>query len=71
MVKRLEIALKPELYDAEGEVVKYRAKDYFGIDLSAVRTANILTIDAELSPDQLDQLRTNIFTNVLTSLLTR
>ncbi|MCK5559829.1 MAG: phosphoribosylformylglycinamidine synthase subunit PurS, partial [Thermoplasmata archaeon] len=66
MAKRLEIALKPELYDAEGEGVKYRAKDYFGLDLSAVRTANILTIDAELSPDQLDQLRTNIFTNPVT-----
>jgi len=37
MVARLEIALKPELYDAEGEGVKHRARDYFDLDLDSVR----------------------------------
>ena len=66
MVARLEIALKPELYDAEGEGVKYKAKDYFNLALDSVRTVNILTIDTELTLDQLEQLQTKIFTNPVT-----
>jgi phosphoribosylformylglycinamidine synthase len=66
MVERLEIALKPDLYDAEGEGVKYKAKDYFGINLDSVRTVNVLTIDAELSNEQLEEVRTKIFTNPVT-----
>ncbi len=66
MVARLEIGLKPELFDAEGEGVKYRSKNYFDLNLNAVRTVNILTIDAELNNDQLEELRTKIFTNPVT-----
>jgi len=66
MVARLEIALKPELYDAEGEGIKYRAEDYFNLNLKTVRTVNVLTIDAELSKEQLEQLRVKIFTNPVT-----
>ena len=66
MVSRLEIALKPELYDAEGEGVRYRAKDYFDIDLDTVRTVNVLTLDVDLSSDQSSELQTKIFTNPVT-----
>jgi phosphoribosylformylglycinamidine synthase len=66
MVTRLEIALKPELYDAEGEGVKHRAKDYFDLDLTSVRTVNVITIDAELNSEQLDELKNKIFTNPVT-----
>ena len=31
MAERLEITLKPGLYDAEGEGVKHKAKDYFSL----------------------------------------
>ncbi len=66
MAERLEIALKPELYDAEGEGVKYKAKDYFDLDLDSVRTVKVLTLDAALNPEQLDVLQTKIFTNPVT-----
>ena len=66
MVYRLELALKPELFDAEGEGVKHRAKDYFDLELGSVRTVNVLTIDAELTSEQLEELRTKIFTNPVT-----
>ena len=66
MVARLEIAIKPNLFDAEGEGVKYKAKDYFDLDLDTVRTVNVQTIDAELTSEQLEQLRTKIFTNPVT-----
>ncbi|MBW1679507.1 MAG: phosphoribosylformylglycinamidine synthase subunit PurS, partial [Deltaproteobacteria bacterium] len=66
MAARLEIALKPELFDAEGEALKVQAHDYFGIDVESVRLINIITIDAQLPPLQLEEIRTKIFTNPVT-----
>lgn len=66
MPHRLEIALKPELVDAEGEGIRRKAGDYFGITVTRVRTVQILTIDAALSADQLAAIQTEIFTNPVT-----
>jgi len=66
MPHRLEIALKPELFDAVGEGVRQKAKNYFGIELSGVRTVNIVTIDADLSAEQLKSIQQKIFTNPVT-----
>lgn len=68
MPSRLEIALKPEMVDAEGEGIRRKAKDYFGISLARVRTVLVLTIDADLSSDQLRALQTEIFTNPVTQI---
>ncbi|MBI9076161.1 MAG: phosphoribosylformylglycinamidine synthase [Desulfatibacillum sp.] len=59
----LEISLKPYLADAHGAGVAKKAKSYFGITLESVRSVNILTLDANLSTDQMERLRTEIFTN--------
>jgi phosphoribosylformylglycinamidine synthase len=66
MPARLEIALKPELFDPEGESVKRKALDYFGIRADAIRVVNVLTIDANLTEEQLESIRTKIFTNPVT-----
>ncbi len=66
MPYRLEIALKPELVDAEGEGIRRKASDYFAIAIARVRTVQILTIDAALSADQLGAIQTEIFTNPVT-----
>ena len=66
MPARLEIALKDHLIDAEGEGIRQKALNYFGMQLSRVRVIHILTIDAGLSPDQLQQIQTEIFTNPVT-----
>ena len=66
MLSRLEITLKDGLVDAEGEKLKHRAKDYFGIVLDEVRTVQIVTIDADLDADQLSRIQTDIFTNPVT-----
>ncbi|MGD8990987.1 MAG: AIR synthase-related protein [Desulfobacterales bacterium] len=66
MPARLEIALKNHLLDAEGEGIRRKASDYFGIELSRVRSVHILTIDAGLNPQQLKQIQTEIFTNPVT-----
>jgi len=65
---RLEIALNPELFDAEGEAIKRKARDYFAIHLDEVRAVHIITIDADLAEEQLEAARTQIFTNPMTQL---
>ena len=68
MVARLEITLKPELFDAEGETVRRKARDYFNIHLEQVRSIHILTIDAKLTKEQLESARQLIFTNPVTQI---
>lgn len=66
MVSRLEIRLKPALTDAEGEKIRRKARAYFGYDVGDVRAIRVLTCTADLSPDALERLRTEIFTNPVT-----
>ncbi|MEE4359175.1 MAG: phosphoribosylformylglycinamidine synthase subunit PurS, partial [Desulfococcaceae bacterium] len=66
MPHRLEITLKPALPDPEGRGICRKAKDYFGIELEDVRSVQIVTIDAELSKEQLEKIRTEIFCNPVT-----
>jgi len=66
MPYRLEIALKSELFDAEGNGIRQKAKNYFGIELDSVRSIHVITIDADLSKDQLKTIQTEIFTNPVT-----
>jgi phosphoribosylformylglycinamidine synthase len=68
MPARLEIALKDGLFDAEGEGIRRKAADYFRISLSRVRSVHILTIDADLNPEQLKQIQSDIFTNPVTQI---
>ena len=63
MPVRLEITLKPELFDAEGEAIRRKARDYYKIHLDEVRTIHVLTIDAQLTDEQLESVRHRIFTN--------
>ena len=62
MPQRIEITLKEQLLDAEGQSLCLKAKNYFDIDLHQVRTIHIVTIDAGLTPDQTETVRTDIFT---------
>lgn len=66
MPKRLEIALRPELADSEGEGLKSRAREYFGLSVDRIRTVTVLTIDADLTPEQFEAARTEVFTNPVT-----
>ena len=68
MPHRLEIALNADMHDAEGEGIRKKAQDYFGIQLEQVRVVQILTIDADLSRGQLNAMRTRIFTNPVTQI---
>ena len=68
MPARLEIALQDQLVDAEGESIRRKALDYFGIRLQRVRSVHILTIDAKFNFEQLERIRTEIFTNPVTQI---
>jgi len=63
MPYRLEITVKPDLFDAEGEGVQQKAKRYFGYDLKRVRVIQVVTLDAEFTGEQLETIRTEVFTN--------
>lgn len=66
MPQRIEITLNEDLVDAEGEALRHKARNYFGIDLETVRTISIVTIDADLSEAQVAMARREIFTNPVT-----
>jgi len=68
MPHRLEIALKKNLFDAEGEGIRRKAKGYFGIEMDCVRTISVVTIDAGFSGEQLRAVQTEIFSNPVTHL---
>lgn len=66
MVSRLEIRLKKELLDAEGAGIRRKSSEYFGFEVEDIRVIRVLTIDADLGQSQLEQIRTEIFTNPVT-----
>ena len=68
MPERLEIMLKPEIRDPEGESLKKKARDYLGLKLDDVRTIQVLTFDTSLNREQLEAVRTEIFTNPVTQI---
>lgn len=63
MVSRLEVALKDHLKDAEGESVRKKALEYFGIEARGIRVIRVLTIDADLDTSQMEAVRVSLFTN--------
>jgi len=65
---RLEIALKPGLFDAEGAGIRQKAEVYFGIKLDEVRVVHINTIDMELDRDACELLQRAVFTNPVTQI---
>ncbi len=71
MPNRIEIALKPDLFDAEGAGIQKKARAYFGIDVLSIRCVSIVTLDVELTGDQLDKIQLELFTNPVTQMSSR
>ena len=66
MVKRLEIKLKSGLRDPEGESLRIRALEHFGLEVKSAESIKILTLDVDLTEDQFETARREIFTNPVT-----
>ncbi|MBF0398232.1 MAG: phosphoribosylformylglycinamidine synthase [Desulfobacterales bacterium] len=68
MTHRIEITLKNNLFDAEGQGICKKAKNYFGITLDKVRVISVVTIDKNLSIEQLKTIQNHVFTNPVTQI---
>jgi len=55
MPNRIEIALKEGVRDARGERIKREIEHFLHLPVAEVRTLDVYTVDAELSPDELEQ----------------
>ena len=66
MAVRLEIGWRPELIDAEGEALRRQAQEYFGLTLDRVQVLRLLMLDMELTPQEAETIRTEVFTNPVT-----
>ena len=68
MPNRIEITLRDDLPDAEGDGIRRKALNYFGITVKDIRTVSILTFDTALSVKQIELVRNQIFTNPITQI---
>ncbi len=66
MAVRLEIALKPHLFDAEGSELCRKITDYFGWHVGKARVIRVMMLETSLSAEELEAVRTEIFTNPVT-----
>ena len=66
MASKLEIRLKKELFDAEGAKICKNAKAYFGLSIDEIRVIRILMFDINLTKEQKDKIKTDLFTNPVT-----
>jgi len=63
MTVRIEVGFKEGIKDAAGEALRKRIVEDLGIKVDLLRTINIYTIDKDLSPAQIEAVRTEIFTD--------
>jgi len=68
MISCIEVALKPDLLDAEASLLKKRAYNYFGIKIIDARVINLLTIESDFSQKELEVIKDRIFTNPVTQI---
>lgn len=68
MLSRLEIRLKQELMDAEGESIRRKAKEYFALEVEDIRVIRVLTMETSLPHEHLELVRTELFTNPVTEI---
>ncbi len=68
MAVRLEIGWRPELPDAEGEGLRRKAREYFGMHLEQGRVLRLLMLDVALTHEELEGVRTEVFTNPVTQI---
>ena len=68
MPSRIEITYKQSITDAESNVLISKARRYFNINIESARTIRIVTMDINLTPDQLKNIQMEIFTHPVTQI---
>ena len=60
---RLEVSVKPESRDALGESVQRGIVEDLGLSVERVRSIDVYTIDADLTPQEVERVRCELFTD--------
>jgi len=68
MPHRIEIGLKSHIRDALGEKLKRRIRDDLNLEVKSVNTISVYTIDANLSPEQLEMVANGPFSDPITQM---
>lgn len=63
MPHRIEVGVKPGVRDGRGESVRDQIREDLSIDVAEVGVLDVYTIDAQLSPAELERVRTELFTD--------
>ena len=60
---RIEVITKEGVRDPAGEAAKQEIQESLGLSVDSVRVVDVYSIDAELSPEELDLVRTELLTD--------
>jgi phosphoribosylformylglycinamidine synthase len=63
MIHRIEVGMKPELRDPAGEHTRAQLHEDLGITVEDVRVIDVYTIQGDLDGEELEQVRTELFTD--------
>lgn len=63
MLNRIEVAIQPGLEDPAGEALRGRLAEDLHIQIENCRVIEVYTIDAALSPEELETVRAELFTD--------
>ena len=63
MPSRIEVSFKPDYRDPLGESVQRAIMEDLGFSVDQVRTIDVYTIDADLTPQEVERLRRELFTD--------
>ncbi|RKY84511.1 phosphoribosylformylglycinamidine synthase [candidate division KSB1 bacterium] len=63
MAYRIEVIYKNNVLDPTGEGVKKSIKNFLHLGVDSVKTKQVYTIDAELTPEELELVKEEIFTD--------
>ena len=73
MANRIEVAMQPSQPDPAGEAVRFKLHEDLQVTVESVRVINVYTVHADLCAAELEQVRTELFTDPIieTSALNR
>ena len=63
MLNRIEVSFKPDCRDPLGESVQRAIVEDLGLGVDKVRTVDVYTVDADLTPQEVERLRQELFTD--------
>jgi phosphoribosylformylglycinamidine synthase len=63
MPSKIEVAMKPGMPDSAGAGVRGRIAEDLGITVDDVRVIDVYTINADLTPEELERVRVELFTD--------